>query len=221
MKPKRIFLIRHGESQGNVDENVYKNTPDYAVLLTDKGKNQAQKSAETIKDIIGLEEYGIYYSPYFRARQTMDNALQILNIALCKFKKEEPRIREQEYSGYLRDIGKHAFEKEREAYGKFFYRLDGGESGADIWDRTSDFIGTMHRDFNKENFPENVLIFTHGMAMRIFIMRFFKFTVEEFEMWKNPKNGEIYILELQENNKYKLMTEIAKHPKPYGKIYNV
>ncbi len=29
MKPKRIILIRHGESEGNTDRNIYSQKPDY------------------------------------------------------------------------------------------------------------------------------------------------------------------------------------------------
>ncbi len=229
MKPKRIFLIRHGESEGNANKEIYRKTPDYAVRLTSKGKYQAANAGLTIKETISNKTYsdeietasiGVYYSPYFRTRETMDVTTGIIGEEFCVFKKEDPRLREQEYSGKIRTSDRIDFEKEHEEYGKFFYRMNGGESGADVWDRISDFIGTLHRDFKKKDYPENVTIFTHGMSMRIFVMRFFKFTVEEFETWKNPQNGEIYTLELQANNKYKLINEIPKHAKGYGWKYN-
>lgn len=221
MKPKRIILIRHGESEGNVDKKVYLTKPDYAVRLTEKGIQQAKDCGKQIKEIIGNKSsYCVYFSPYFRARQTMDNALDILNPLQLQFFREEPRIREQEYSGNLRQImDDKEFEAEREKFGKFFYRMDGGESGADVFDRVSDFIGTLHRDFEKEDYPDNVLIFGHGMGNRLFLMRWFHVPVEEFETWKNPKNGALYIMELQENNKYKLITEVDKHPSGYGHKY--
>jgi len=224
-KPKRIILIRHGESEGNVDRKTYSTKPDYAVRLTETGKIQAKDAGKLIKSLIKDQSYGCYYSPYFRARETMDLAIKEIdnNLDYNKnrfFKKEEPRIREQEYSGKL--IGKQMgdkFEKERAAYGKFFYRLEGGESGCDVYDRISDFIGTLHRDFEKPYFPDNCLIFGHGMANRLFVMKFFHVPIEEFETWKNPNNGEIYILQLLPSNRYELITEIQKHPKPYGWIY--
>jgi len=220
MKPKFIILIRHGESEGNVDKTVYSKVPDYAIYLTENGKIQAKEAGKKLKEIIKSESYGCYYSPYFRARQTMDIAIKQLDGIDCKFKKEEIRIREQEYSGKLR-TGRHDDDKDRDEYGKFFYRQTGGESPADVWDRISDFIGALHRDFTKSNYPSACLIFAHGMTNRVAIMKFLHFTVEEFETWKNPKNGEIYILELQENNKYKLITELPKHPKGYGYQYEL
>lgn len=209
MKPKKIFIIRHGESEGNVSKDIYTKIPDYAIYLTDKGKAQASEAGKKIAEIIKYETFGIYYSPYFRSRQTMDEAMQYLTIQNCRFKHEEVRMREQEYSGRLR---KEDFENnDRDEYGKFFYRNDGGESGSDVWDRTSDFIGALHRDFEKINYPENALIFGHGFTNRIFLMKYLHITVEEFETYKNPRNGEIHILELGIDNKYKLITEIRKH----------
>ena len=39
-RPKRIILIRHAESEGNVDETVYQRKPDHRIELTEKGKQQ-------------------------------------------------------------------------------------------------------------------------------------------------------------------------------------
>ena len=219
MKPNKIFIIRHGESQGNIDKTLYSKIPDYAIYLTEKGINQAKQVGQTINQIMGDGfSYGCYYSPYFRAHQTMDVAIKNIKNNKCVFKKEEVRIREQEYSGKLVN-GRHDDDKERESYGKFFYRMNGGESGADVYDRVSDCIGSVYRDFEKKDFPANCLFFSHGLANRVFLMKFLHFTVEEFETWKNPRNGEIYILELQSNNKYKLITEIQKHSSGYGFKY--
>ena len=37
MKPQRIILIRHGESEGNINKEIYTQKPDYALYLTNKG----------------------------------------------------------------------------------------------------------------------------------------------------------------------------------------
>lgn len=41
MKPKRIILIRHGQSEANVDNYLFSSKPDYTIELTDKGRVQA------------------------------------------------------------------------------------------------------------------------------------------------------------------------------------
>lgn len=69
----------------------------------------------------------------------------------------------------------------------------------------------MHRDFEKENFLENTVIVTHGMTIRLFVMRWFHLTVEQFEELANPKNCQIILLEKNETDKYELKTKLDKH----------
>jgi hypothetical protein len=45
-------------------------------------------------------------------------------------------------------------------------------------------------------------------------MRFFHWTIEQFEEMRNPKNGSHFLLERQANsNKYTLVTPIEKYEK--------
>jgi broad specificity phosphatase PhoE len=48
VKPKRIVLVRHGESEGNVDKEKYFSIPDYKLNLTDQGRQQAVNAVEEI-----------------------------------------------------------------------------------------------------------------------------------------------------------------------------
>ena len=41
-RPRRIILLRHGQSLGNVDESAYVTTADWRIPLTDLGQKQAQ-----------------------------------------------------------------------------------------------------------------------------------------------------------------------------------
>ena len=36
-RPKRIILVRHGQSEGNADKNAYGKTPDSQIALTERG----------------------------------------------------------------------------------------------------------------------------------------------------------------------------------------
>jgi broad specificity phosphatase PhoE len=49
-QPRKIVLIRHGQSQGNVDKNRYMNTPDPEIALTDTGHKQASEAGEKRKE---------------------------------------------------------------------------------------------------------------------------------------------------------------------------
>lgn len=100
--------------------------------------------------------------------------------------------------------------KTRDEFSTFYYRIPDGESGADVYDRVSTFLDTLHRDFEKHNYPENVLIVSHGLTIRLFLMRWFHWSVEEFENLHNPKNCQIIIMEKQIDNHYNLISELSK-----------
>ncbi len=57
-------------------------------------------------------------------------------------------------------------------------------------------LDTMHRDW-EELTPENVVVVTHGMTIRVFVMRLFNVLPEEFECWRNPEPCGIVRLELR------------------------
>jgi broad specificity phosphatase PhoE len=208
MKPKRILIVRHGQSEGNVNKQVYNTKPDYSVQLTELGREQAHFAGKQIKHIIGNESVALYSSPYYRTRDTSKGIMESIKPV---FYREDPRLREHEWAAQIIDEPKEVWEEVCQEYGVFFYRFKTGESCADVYDRLSTFLDTLHRDFEKKDFPENVVIVAHGMTNRVLLMRWFHWTVEEFELLANPHNCEIYQLDLQSNNKYKLVTEPRKH----------
>ena len=88
----RIFLIRHGESEGNVDLAVYRTKPDHAIELTPNGKAMATASGRFLKDYLlrtlprtadgridPQHHVRMLVSPYERTRQTAEEILKVLN----------------------------------------------------------------------------------------------------------------------------------------------
>lgn len=213
MKPKRIILIRHGESEANVDKYLFGRVPDYTIELTEKGRMQAQEAGQRLKELVGDESLYFYVSPFWRARSTFEEVAASFPREQFRY-CEEPRLREQEW-GYLRC--QEDFDKichERREYGTFYYRIPGGEAGSDVYDRINDLLGSLYRDFAKQEFPQNCVLVTHGLTIRLFVMRFFHLTVEEFERMLAPKNCDLVILELQENGHYRLTTEMQYSEEP-------
>lgn len=214
MKPKRIVLIRHGESEGNRDLNTYAVKPDFKLLLTDKGKQQADDAGKSLKALLGNERVMFYVSPMWRTRMTFEYVAQHFNPQLLQW-KEDPRLREQEW-GHFRDIKANLLiDDERNRFGRFYYRIKDGESCADVYDRVSDFMHSLYRDFEKAAFPGNIVMISHGMTIRLFLMRWFRWTVEEFETLRNPRNADIIIMELDEHTqRYRLATELKRKKIP-------
>lgn len=198
MKPKRIILIRHGESESNADKTVRARIPDHRISLTDAGKVQASDAGSKLKSIVGNESIRAYVSPYLRARQTLQEIhfasgdVPELNIVKSS---EDPRIREQDFGHLRSEEAFRLMDAERSRYGTFFYRIEDGESGADVFDRISSFLDTLWRDFDKPDYPENALIVSHGLTIRLFCMRWFHWSVEKYERLRNPFNCEMFILE--------------------------
>ncbi len=185
MKPLKIILIRHAESEGNIDRTIYSTKPDYKLSLSEKGKSQAQEARKKLKEILNNSSVQVYCSPFYRTRETWNILKEELNSNSIKY-KEDPRIREQEW-GHIRSFElNEEIVKERDEYGLFYFRIPDGKSGAEVCDRVSDFVGSMFRDFEKNDFAENIIIVTHGMTLRIFLMKWFHLTVEEFEQLKIP-----------------------------------
>ncbi len=218
MLPNRIILIRHGESQANVDRYLFGRVPDYTIELTEMGRVQAREAGERLREMVGEESLYFYVSPFWRARSTFEEVVGCFSRKQFRY-SEEPRLREQEW-GYLRcneDFDKIC--RERREYGTFYYRIPGGEAGSDVYDRVDDLLGSLYRDFEAEDFPENCVLVSHGLTIRLFLMRFFHLTVEEFERMIAPRNCSLTVLERQEDGGYVLTTlmEYSDEPLVYSR----
>lgn len=210
-KPLNIFIIRHGQSIGNVDEKIYNTILDCDLTLTDKGVKQSDEVGKIISSIIPDSSVQFYISPYMRTQQTF---LQIQKYFKSFKFYEDPRLREQEV-GKTDGNNDHVMQDYEDNYHFYYKYKSGGESCANVFDRMSSFIDTMFVDFEKFNFPDNVIIVSHGMAMRLFLMRFYRCSVDEFQTWRNPWNCEYYHLKLcKYSDKYSLVTPVkSKTPK--------
>jgi len=106
-RPRRIILVRHGESEGNVDESVYTRIPDPKISLTEKGRAQAEACGNRIKQMIEKEhgqhwQVYFYVSPYRRTLQTLQHLARPFDRSRIAGFREEPRIREQDFGSHRR-----------------------------------------------------------------------------------------------------------------------
>ncbi len=207
MKPKRIIIIRHAQSEGNADHTVYSKVPDHKIGLTRKGVHQASAAGAEIADIIGQEKVRAYISPFKRTRQTFEGIAKRIEPNLTDM-LEDPRIREQGFGNLVSMDDAQRLLQARAEYGKFYFRPPNGESSADVYDRISTFMESMYRAFERPDFPPNVLIVTHGGALRVFLMRWFRLKVEEYLALAHADNCQILIIEMNEKGKYELVQGI-------------
>ena len=59
----------------------------------------------------------------------------------------------------------------------------------------------------------NIVIVTHGLAIRLFLMRWFQYSVDDFEDSYNPANGSLNIMERHENEHGEQWFEIEAETK--------
>jgi broad specificity phosphatase PhoE len=211
MKPQNIYIIRHAESQSNVNRKLHETVPDWKVELTEHGHKQAIAAGNLLAKEIGSHGLGVYVSAYRRTRQTWEGIhqglYQVNNMGTrVNFVYEDPRLREQDYGNLLSAEEYNAIDPQRIAYGPFYYRIPDGESGCDVYVRCSSFLDTLYRDFEKPDFPSNVLIVTHGFTLRVLLMRWFHWTPEHFHRLKNPHNCQRFDFKLNMLGKYDLVT---------------
>ena len=99
--------------------------------------------------------------------------------------------------------------KERADYGHFFYRIPNGESAADAYDRISGFNESLWRQFGEVDFPRVCVMVTHGLMSRVFLMKWYHWSVEYFEDLRNVNHCEFVVMEMDsESGKYKLETQL-------------
>ncbi|PIA39354.1 hypothetical protein AQUCO_02600067v1 [Aquilegia coerulea] len=214
--PKRIILVRHGESQGNLDGSAYTTTPDYKIPLTSLGLNQAQNAGNKILRVVSedgvSENWKVYFyvSPYERTRMTLREMGKSFPKKKIVGVREECRVREQDFGNFQVEERMKVIKQTRERFGRFFFRFPEGESAADVYDRVSSFLESLWRDIDNNRLHQdpcdemNLVIVSHGLMSRVFLMKWFKWTVEQFEHLNNLGNCEFRVMQLGPGGEYSL-----------------
>ncbi|XP_042518236.1 phosphoglycerate mutase-like protein AT74 [Macadamia integrifolia] len=218
MLPKRIILVRHGESQGNLDDTAYTTTPDNQIALTPHGIDQAHLVGQRIRRLLSDDDRShnwkayFYVSPYHRTRSTLSEIGKSFPRNRILGVREECRIREQDFGNFQVEERMKAIKHTRERFGRFFFRFPDGESAADVFDRLSSFMESLWRDIDMKRLDHhhklgdeiNLIIVSHGLTIRVFLMKWFKWTVEQFEHLNNPGNCEFRVIQLGSGGDYSL-----------------
>ena len=87
----------------------------------------------------------------------------------------------------------------RRQVGRFYYRRPTGESGADVYDRAATFWDSLLRNalnpkdmfLPTSQMPQTddaLLVVTHGLTMRLLLMRYFAWSAQTFDAVYNPGN---------------------------------
>ena len=200
--PTVIWIVRHGQSAGNVARQAAEATGstsidlpmrDIDVPLSPLGEQQARALGKWFKSMAEEEKPTVVLSsPYLRAQETARLAIDAAGMDLqCDITYvTDERLREKEFGVFDR-MTKEGVEQKypeqaemRSVLGKFYHRPPGGESWCDIILRLRSVIDTITRDYR----GERVLIVCHQVVVSCFRYLLERMSEEEIMAIDNAKD---------------------------------
>lgn len=217
-----IILIRHGESEGNVDKTVYYKKYDHEIKLTPRGEKQAETIGLHLKPLLSKEN-NVYISPYTRTAQTWENIKKSLK-DLSLVEEIDARIREQEHTKFKNDQERIKMFKQQKQKGKFWYRFKHGEAGCDVFSRVRGFIETLAINMNLYQEKNDTIIVCHEIVIRCFLMKALNLSINSFDLLPDIENCQPIVLKTKDMRKFvfdekntfgnKELKEFLKNRKP-------
>eukprot|EP00928_Gymnodinium_smaydae_P088995 TRINITY_DN73010_c0_g1_i1.p1 TRINITY_DN73010_c0_g1~~TRINITY_DN73010_c0_g1_i1.p1 ORF type:complete len:276 (-),score=40.84 TRINITY_DN73010_c0_g1_i1:56-883(-) len=192
-RPLRIILIRHGHSEGNETRSITKEVPDHMLHLTAKGREQATEAGKMLKEIVGEQSVLFVTSPYVRAVETFHGIAYSFGGKDKVDSMEEINIREQDFGNFDKE-NMSQFHKEKKKFGKFYYRFPEGESPADMFQRAGLFLESLYRRW-ETHYTDNLIIVSHELFITVFLMRLFRWPVQDFYEFEDMSNCQLTVLE--------------------------
>ncbi len=206
----RLLLVRHAQSEANVDRAVNTTVSDHAIGLSDAGRLEATASGNLIKAFFeanpgcGAHNRRILVSPY---KRTLDTAALVVDaVGVDQFRdcKERTLLAEQhfglfeglspeEIAGEYPRESEH-FEKAIKYNGRFWARAPMGESRFDVALRMTTLIEEILRDEVEYGICD-VVIISHGVTLRAFAMEWLEKTPEWMDAQQNPTNGSVRLID--------------------------
>ena len=177
--PDRLWIVRHGQSAGNVARDAAElagaelidiHTRDADTPLSELGKQQAQALATWFAQLPERERPNVLMtSPFVRAQQTCAAVARAVGYDTNEIHLDE-RLREKEFGildRYTRQGIQAKFPElaaQRALVGKFYFRPPGGESWCDVILRLRSMVQVLRRD----HVHDRVLIVGHQVTVNCF-----------------------------------------------------
>ena len=174
--PSAVWLVRHGESMGNVADaraqragagRLQLDVRDPDVPLSESGRSQAEALGKYLAGLPAEERpTAVLSSPFTRALTTAQLAADGLGLPV----RTDERLRERDFGAFDGMTGAGIREQypdeagRRDVLGKFYYRPPGGESWADVALRIRSLLATeaLRHD------GERLLVVAHQAVIMVF-----------------------------------------------------
>lgn len=194
-----IYLIRHGESEHNVDRFRMAHTHDSKHALTNLGRAQAQLTAQFIQEKV-LGRTVMYASPY---RRTMETAAFIHALLPQETPLIENLLLREWELGNLYDFNQRSPESKKEfkAAGPLYFRYLNGESLADVYLRAAIFMQTVMHLLERQQRYDNLLIVTHAVFIQMFLGALMNWPADQLGTFEPVENASVIAIQ-DMNDKY-------------------
>jgi probable phosphoglycerate mutase len=200
--PDRLYLVRHGESAGNVardaalkagESMIDLDVRDVDVELSELGQRQAIALGHWIGALPPEERPTVVLtSPYLRARHTAGLIVKTAGMSADSYSLiVDERFREKEFGilDRLTSVGVRDHYPDqaefRRVLGKFYHRPPGGESWCDVILR----LRSASEMISREHCGERVLVVGHAVV--VLCMRYILEHMTETELLAVDKKAEI------------------------------
>jgi len=195
--PAALWLVRHGESLGNVADaeahasgagRLRLDVRDPDVELSETGRAQARALGRHLAELpVEQRPTVVLSSPFARARHTAELAVAALDLPV----RLDERLRERDFGAFDGMTGagiRDQFPEEaqrRQLLGKFYYRPPGGESWADVALRIRSVLATEASVLS----GQRVLVVAHQAV--IMVCRYVLEGLDEQELMELDKREQI------------------------------
>jgi broad specificity phosphatase PhoE len=199
--PQEIWLVRHGQSAGNVARDAAEAAAglridiadrDVDVPLSELGERQSQALGAWFAAMPAHAQPNVVlYSPYVRAAQTADLLMRRLDREELVAVHADERLREKEFGILDRLTVRGIAEQYPDLYeqrrhvGKFYFRPPGGESWCDVILRLRSVLDTLTREYCRER----VLIVGHQVIVNCF--RYLLERMDEATILEQDRLGDV------------------------------
>lgn len=184
---KKLFIIRHGESDEDVDVNIKGHNADSDIGLTYRGKQQVEHVAQCYTGAIScFQNIRLFVSPSNRAKETAD-ALVAYFPHVSFIKEITPCLRNLDW-GNINQVNKSLVERARYKAGVLHFTFPGGDHTLTYVQKLEEFSQNFCSEGKSRNYPECAIILTHGFALRVLAKHLLKMTEAHFRRLANPPN---------------------------------
>lgn len=160
----KLYLVRHGQSEANVDYKILAFKKDEYVSLTDKGKEQALEVGKKLAVMVKNPVF--FVSPWLRTSQTYNqisscfaNSSQVIWTYLIK---EHDRNLNWHPINFLKFLAHKDIQRSFESYKDIVF--EGGETLAETLERAERCLNLL-----KNTEAEEVVMVSHGQFLKLLV----------------------------------------------------